>query len=168
MYPRPATPTLSAAYNGPVTTLTSSSATGNQFYFDGVAIPGATDQTYVVNSTAQLGAYNVAVTNASGCVSAPSATLTVTSSLKPLAGTSLSVYPTPTHDGHIKVELTGYRQAAELSVLNVLGQVVFTAKIPASSSTTTHPVNLSGLATGIYLLRVKTEGGLDSRRVVKE
>ena len=166
--PRPATPTLSAAYNGSTTTLTSSAATGNQFYLNGMAIAGATGQTYVANSAAQLGAYTVVVTNASGCASAPSAPLTVTSSVKPLAGTALHVYPNPTHDGNFHVELTGYRYVAELSVLNALGQAVFTATFPASVGTTTQAVNISQLPTGIYLLRVKTVGGLDTRRVVKE
>ena len=164
----PATPTISVQYNGANTTLTSSAATGNQFYLNGVAIVGATAQTYVVNGTpTQLGSYTVVATNASGCASAASSPLVVTASMKPLAGTALSVYPNPTPDGNIRVELTGYRKAAELTVLNALGQVVFAVTVPASAGTTTQPVNLTQLASGIYLLRVKTDGGLDTRRVVK-
>ncbi|MDQ2770981.1 MAG: T9SS type A sorting domain-containing protein [Bacteroidota bacterium] len=165
---RPATPTLSAQYNGPTTTLTSSSATGNQFYLNGTLITGATGQTYVVNSTAQYGPYTVVVTNANGCASLPSTTITVTSALKPLAGSSLSVFPNPTRDGKLNVELTGYRQAVELTVLNALGQLVFTGTVPASTGTTTRVVDLSQLPTGIYILRAKTEGGLDTRRLVRE
>ncbi|MFC6225967.1 beta strand repeat-containing protein [Hymenobacter artigasi] len=167
--PRPATPTISVVYNGTTTTLTSSATTGNQFFLNGVAIAGATGQTYVVNGLpAQYGSYTVTTTNANGCVSLPSTALVVTSSVKPLAGTSLSVFPNPTHDGNLKVELTGYRAPAELTVLNALGQVVFAATVPASNGTTTQAVNLTQLSTGIYILRVKTEGGLDTRRVVKD
>ena len=165
----PATPTLSVQYNGSTTTLTSSAATGNQFYLNNVAIAGATGQTYVVNGTpAQLGSYTVQTTNANGCTSLPSAPLVVTSSLKPLSGTSLSVYPNPTPDGNFRVELTGYRTAAELTVLNALGQAVFTATVPASAGTATQAVSLPQLTSGVYLLRVKTAGNLDVRRVVKE
>jgi hypothetical protein len=168
--PLPATPVLTATYNGTTTTLISSAAAGNQFYFNGASISGATDPTYVVNGTpAQLGAYSVVVTSASGCASAPSAPLVVTANQRPLAGTSMNVYPNPTPDGRFTVELAGYRKAAELSVLNVLGQVVFTSVLPAASSTTTtQTVDLGGLAAGVYVLRVKTAGGLDTRRLVKE
>ncbi|SFQ48634.1 PKD domain-containing protein [Hymenobacter arizonensis] len=167
--PRPVTPTLSAQYNGTTTTLTSSATTGNQFYQNGVAIVGATAQTYVLTgTTTQLGAYTVVTTNAAGCASSASAPITVTSSVKPLAGTSLSVYPNPTPDGHLRVELTGYRQPVALTVLNTLGQMVYTATVPAAAGTTTQAVNLTRLPAGVYILQAKTAGGLDTRRVVKE
>ena len=107
-------------------------------------------------------------TNANGCTSLSSAPLVVTSSLKPLAGTSLGVYPNPTPDGNFLVELIGYRAAAELTVFNTLGQAVFTTTVSASAGTTTQAVNLTQLTSGVYLLRVKTAGNLDVRRVVKE
>jgi pectinesterase len=80
----------------------------------------------------------------------------------------MSVYPNPTPDGRLTVELTGYRKASELTVLNALGQVVFSAAVPASNGRTAQSVNLTQLASGVYVLRVKTEGGLDTRRVVKQ
>ena len=167
--PLPPTPTLSAQFNGPVTTLTSSSATGNQFYLKGVAISGATAQSYVVNSPAQLGSYTVVVTNAAGCASAASNPLTVTSSLKPVAGTTFSVFPNPTHDGNIAVTLTGYHQAVELVVVDALGRVALRVAVPASNgSPSTQFLSLKALASGIYLLRAQTAGGLDLRRVIKE
>ncbi|MCB2409817.1 beta strand repeat-containing protein [Hymenobacter lucidus] len=165
---RPATPTLSVQYNGPTTTLTSSATTGNQFYLNNVAIPGATGQTYVVNTPAQYGSYTVVTTSSAGCASLPSLALVVSSSVKPLAGSSLSVYPNPTHDGQLTVELSGYRAATTLSVVNALGQQVFTTAVPASGGTSKQAVNLSQLPAGIYILRAATEGGIDTRRIVKE
>jgi hypothetical protein len=77
--PAPPTPTITPG--GPTTfcgggsvTLTSSSATGNQWYLNGNPIGGATNQTYVATAS---GSYTVVVT-ASGCSSAPSAPTTVT------------------------------------------------------------------------------------------
>ena len=165
----PATPTLSAAYGPTTTTLTSSAASGNQFYLNNVLIAGATGQTYVVNGTAaQLGSYTVRTTNANGCVSAASAPLVVTASRQPLAGTSLNVYPNPTPDGHLRVELTGYRTNADLTVLDALGREVFAVLVPVSGGTASQSVNLASLPAGVYLLRVQTADGLDTRRIVKE
>src|SRR5205085_7763802 len=77
--PTPATPTIGAG--GPTTfctggsvTLTSSSASGNQWSLNGSPIGGATGQTYSANAS---GNYTVVVT-ASGCSSAASAATPVT------------------------------------------------------------------------------------------
>ncbi|MGH9142246.1 MAG: beta strand repeat-containing protein, partial [Vicinamibacterales bacterium] len=77
--PTPPTPTITPG--GPTTfcaggsvTLTSSSASGNQWFLNGNPIGGATNQTYVATVA---GNYTVVVT-ASGCSSAASATTTVT------------------------------------------------------------------------------------------
>ncbi len=72
--PIPATPTITAGgavsfCAGGNVVLTSSAASGNQWYKDGAAIGGATNQTY---SASQSGSYTVKVT-AAGCSSASSA-----------------------------------------------------------------------------------------------
>jgi len=77
--PIPATPTVTPG--GPTTfcaggsvTLSSSSASGNQWYLDGNPIGGATNQQYIA---AAAGSYTVIVTTA-GCSSAPSSATAVT------------------------------------------------------------------------------------------
>ncbi len=165
--PRPAAPVLTAAYNGTTTTLTSSAATGNQFYFNGTAIAGATGTTYVVNGTvAQLGSYTVTTTNANGCVSLPSNVLIVTSNAKPLAGTSLTLFPNPTSDGKLTLQLTGYPKAVKRTVLDALGRVVMTQHVAAGQAQVN--LDLSGAATGVYLLRATTDGGTAVRRIVRQ
>jgi len=78
--PLPATPTITPG--GPTTfceggsvTLTSSNATGNQWYLNGNPIGGASDQTYPANAS---GNYTVVVTDGNNCLSAPSAATSVT------------------------------------------------------------------------------------------
>ena len=165
----PVRPIVSVQYNGPTTTLTSSAATGNQWYQNGQPVTGATAQTYVVNSAAQLGSYTVVVTNASGCSSLPSQALVVTATAQPLAGTDVRVFPNPTTDGQLTLELRGYRAAVQLSVLDATGRVVFRqALAPVGSSQQTLPLNLAHLPTGLYVLRVQTEGGTATRRIVRE
>jgi hypothetical protein len=91
--PAPATPSITPG--GPTTfcaggsvTLTSSSATGNQWYLNGNAISGATSQQYIASAA---GSYTVGVT-ASGCSSAQSAAVVV-------AFTAPSATPTVTAGG---------------------------------------------------------------------
>ncbi len=168
--PRPAAPVLTATYNGTTTTLTSSAATGNQFYLGGNIITGATGQTYVITGLpAQLGSYTVTTTNpTTGCVSLPSNVLLVTAAKAAIAGTSLKVYPNPTPTGRVTLELGGFRLATQLTVLDALGRVVSSATLPANSGTAIHTLDLSGVATGVYLLRLSNADGVESRRLVRE
>jgi uncharacterized protein YjdB len=82
----PPVPTITAS--GPTdicvgssVTLSSSSATGNQWYKDGVAISGATNQTYTINSS---GSYSVTVTNVNNCSSTAASATVVTVSAYPV------------------------------------------------------------------------------------
>jgi hypothetical protein len=91
--PIPATPTIGAG--GPTTfcaggsvTLTSSSATGNQWYLGGIAIGGATSPTYMASAS---GNYTVIVTTL-GCPSSPSAATTIT--VNPVPATPVVTAPT--------------------------------------------------------------------------
>ncbi|WP_165768396.1 T9SS type A sorting domain-containing protein [Hymenobacter amundsenii] len=163
---RTAQPTVTAQYNGTVTTLTSSAATGNQWFLNGTAIPGATNSTYVVNAAAQFGSYTVVATNTTGCASVASAALVVTSTVKPLAGTSLQLAPNPTTDGLLTLKLAGYTKAVDLTIYNAIGQPVRTLTVPAGHLE--QPLDLSELPGGVYLLKARTEGGLDVRRIVKQ
>ncbi|WP_316818893.1 gliding motility-associated C-terminal domain-containing protein, partial [Pedobacter nyackensis] len=56
-------------------TLTSSSATGNQWYKDGQIIPGAINKTYIATTSGQ---YTLIVTNTNGCSSSPAQSVKVT------------------------------------------------------------------------------------------
>ncbi|MEA2568905.1 MAG: trimeric autotransporter adhesin, partial [Acidobacteriota bacterium] len=93
--PIPATPTITPG--GPTTfctggsvTLTSSSASGNQWYLDGNPIGGATNNTY---SATAAGSYTVIVTT-SGCSSAASSATSVTVTAPPATPTITPGGPT--------------------------------------------------------------------------
>jgi hypothetical protein len=167
--PTPARPTLTATYNGTQTTLTSSAATGNQFYFNGTAIAGATGQSYVVNGSATTyGPYTVVVTNSFGCSSQPSVATVVTTARAGIAGASLLVYPNPTPTGLVTLELSGFRSATQLAVIDALGRVVRSEQLPAMAGVVTHQLNLSGMAAGVYMLRLTNADGVETRRLVRE
>ncbi|HET9503631.1 MAG TPA: T9SS type A sorting domain-containing protein, partial [Hymenobacter sp.] len=167
--PTPAQPTLTATYNGTQTTLTSSAATGNQFYFNGSPIAGATGQSYVVNGSATTyGPYTVVVTNSFGCASPASVATVVTTTRAGIAGASVRLYPNPTPNGQVTLEMSGFRSATQLAVVDALGRVVRSQALPATTGVASHGLDLSGVAPGVYLLRLTNADGVETRRLVRE
>lgn len=72
--------------------LSSSATSGNQWYFNGTAIPGATDQNY---SPTQDGTYTVIVTDNSGCSSQSAPFEVVGIGISELSDQEVLVYPNP-------------------------------------------------------------------------
>ena len=167
----PATPTLTTS-GTPATgiLLTSSAPTGNQFYLNGTAIAGATNQTYLINSGNQNGSYTVTATNAAGCSATSAAVaVTVTATASAQATPTLTLYPNPTRDGQLTLELSGYQEAVQLQVINALGQRVYETTLSGSALTQKQKLNLAPLSAGVYLLQVRTaSGSLQVRRFVRE
>src|SRR6185369_17133051 len=98
--PIPPAPSITASgattfCDGDSVTLTSSSASGNQWYLDGNPIAGATNQTYIANAS---GHYTDKVT-ASSCTSAASSALSVTVNPIPPAPAITAGGPTTFCDG---------------------------------------------------------------------
>jgi hypothetical protein len=159
----PATPTLTVTGN-PATglLLTASGGVSYQYYLNGVPVPGATNATLLLNSGMQNGSYTVVITNAIGCVSAPSTpvsvviTATASSARQPL----LLVYPNPTPADLVTVTLPA--TATELYVLDALGRAV--RHVALSARTTTVALDLTGLSAGVYVIRC---GVAATRLVVK-
>jgi len=150
-------------------TLTSSATSGNQWYRDGQLIPGATGRTYTATAN---GSYTVRVfvtSGSSSCSSAASAPQVVLSSQHSLPGTSLSVAPNPTPDGRVQVQLAGYHEAVELTLLDAVGRVLQRVQVatPAPQGST-HALDLGAQGAGMYLLQVRTANSLESRRIVRE
>ena len=165
----PATPTVTVTYPTRSTALLTSSAapagTTYQWYLGGVAIAGATSQTYTANGATAPGAYSLCIINAAGCQACTNVT-TVTATAQPLAGSSLTLFPNPTADGQLTLQLSGYAKAVQLTVVDALGRVVLTKQVAAGQAEA--KLDLSGAASGVYTLRAVTEGGTDVRRIVRQ
>jgi hypothetical protein len=149
--PIPATPTITPSgqatlCNGSVT-LSSSSATGNQWYLNGNPIGGATSQTYSATAT---GNYTVVVTT-SGCSSAASSTTTVVANPVPVLtyatpsavvfNNSLVINPATgpsdnTSVSSISVQSTG-TYTGTINVNNTTGVVSISNAAPAGTHTIT-------------------------------
>src|SRR6202044_2454411 len=174
--PPPATPTITGTLSfctGGNTTLTSSSATGNQWYNGGTAIAGATNQTLVVTAA---GTYTVIVTDpVSGCVSAASAgaTVTVNATLTSTTNTTICANLVPyiwngqslTVTGTYTANLTGAGGCDSVATLNLTVSPTL-----ASTTNTTICANLvpyiwngqSLTVTGTYTANLTGAGGCDS------
>jgi hypothetical protein len=159
--PAPATPTITQAG----TTLTSSATTGNQWLLGGTAIPGATGTTYTVTGP---GTYTLVVTNATGCASSASLPVVITGTRAQVNTSQLSIFPNPTTQDKLTLSLPGVTGAAQLTLLNAVGQQMMTEQ-----SLTLHnqPVllQLPALATGVYIVQLRMQDGtLYTRRLIRE
>ena len=154
--PSPALPVITPLPQASgIVLLTSSAPTGNQWRHNGVPIAGATGPDYAVTTAAQSGVYSVVVTDANGCVSAPSAGVPV--SVLGLAtaspGARFSLFPNPAR--HAVVVRLGAPRPAPVPVVirNAVGQLVRTLTVPAGA--TEQAIDLDGLPSGCYVVRVE-------------
>lgn len=150
----PAIPTITGNAN----TLTSSSATTYQWYLNGQIIPGATSITY---NPIVSGVYVVRITDANGCVYQYSKGFKYT---KPngIADIDLSkeieVYPNPTSDELNIKESNLLGNQFEISIFNMEGKLI-------CQKQNSYQISVSNLNQGIYMLRIKTENGIATKKI---
>lgn len=153
----PAVPTISQ--NG--TSLSSSSALGNQWFLNGSAISGATSQTY--NPT-QAGAYTVEVT-IDGC-SNTSASFVVTGISSNTLQAQVLVYPNPATSFVIcRIQSTN-KSDLLVQLINLSGQVLYQTETTVSGSQNTLQIPVADLSAGEYFLRLSNNEGSATHRVV--
>ncbi|RNI32035.1 choice-of-anchor D domain-containing protein [Rufibacter immobilis] len=157
----PAKPTISR--NGNV--LSSNVAVGNQWYFNGTALAGATQKDYMAT---QNGIYTVK-TSYGTCLTLSSDELNVTitgiaDELEEVEG--LVLYPNPT-TGQFKVEFTAdQRGDVLLALFDPIGKVISTEVLEGYRGNFSKTFNLQNRAAGIYLLKVRYGDKVTVRRVV--
>ncbi|HLP13747.1 MAG TPA: T9SS type A sorting domain-containing protein [Flavobacteriales bacterium] len=158
--PTPASPTITMSGAD----LVSSSATGNQWYLDGVLIPGATSQTYTPTAN---GTYTVVVTE-SGC-SSPSSAGTFLNNVSIVEIDNvfgLTVYPNP-NNGEFTVNFNGaMNKEFKLRLTNAIGQVVYTENLRGTGSKLSVVVKVKDVQTGMYNLTLTSEGTEVIKKVV--
>ena len=157
--PLPPTPTITPG--GPTTfctggsvTLTSSSASGNQWYLNGNPIGGATNQAFIVTAS---GDYTVIVTDVNNCVSVPSAITTVTVNPIPATPTVTLGGPTTFCAGG-SVTLTSSSASGNQWYLNgnPIGGATNQAYIAAASGDYTVIVTLLGCSSSASTITTVT------------
>ncbi len=158
--PTPSTPVITQ--NGNV--LTSSSATGNQWYHNGTAISGATGQTYTETAN---GTYTDIVTT-NGCSSTVSNTITVinTGINELTLNNSLSIYPNP-NNGIFTVSFDAASKTNyKIEITNEIGQLVFKQAIKDASGTYSQTIDISTYGKGMYLFTLTDDKNQSIKKVL--
>ncbi len=138
-----------------------------QWYFNGNVITGATNYFYVAS---QSGNYNVVATDSNGCE--VEAVINDVLTNTPLAAgfLPLAVYPNPVTDKFTIQNLKVTRgTAVEISIYNVLGEIVLTIPLPiANCQLPTCSIDVSTLVKGMYWLDISTEEKTIRSKFVKQ
>lgn len=151
-------------------TLYSGVTSGNQWYLNGVAIPGATGQYYV---PVQDGNYSVSVTVA-GCTSTSADyvyTLSVHTGVQDVnANMSVSIYPNPYYDHtEISYALTA-KSRVNIEVYNAPGEkisVLVNADQPAGNYHYVFSAKENGYGAGVYFVKITINGRSIMKRIVE-
>jgi hypothetical protein len=164
VYPLPPTPVITFTGGS----LTSSSATGNQWYLNDALIPGATDPVY---TPAVSGNYYVIVSDAvSGCPSLPSNSINfLMTGIDPSSmDGGGGVYPNPFRE---KMTISYILQEAgtvKISLFDTFGKEVRVIQDPERQSSGKHQVEMTAgnLVNGVYIVKIQTLSYTVSKKVL--
>ena len=155
----PQTATVASIAQSGNTLCTSTAGTAQWYWNDEPVIDGNTScLTDVIP-----GNYYVVVTDALGCVSAPSSTVQVISTNVADAHMSnVRIDPNPSNS---TIRISGMRaSSAWMTIMDAQGRSVKTARVGGSNAV----VDISDLGVGLYVVRLVSELGTESTRLAKE
>lgn len=134
---------------------------------NGQVIPGAFGPIYATSNLTGNDTISVRLTSGDPCASPTTAmadplvtTMTPTAVATVAGATGVSLYPNP-NEGNFTLAIQGGRSGLRtgIEVLNALGQVVYFREVIIERTDWTIPVELTDVASGIYLLRLRSEDG---------
>jgi hypothetical protein len=156
VFPVPAQPEITVEG----TLLTSSACCGNQWYFEGAPVPGATDQTYTAT---QSGEYFVVVT-LNSCSSEPSETVDVLVGIGENEAGGFSIYPNPAKDFLVCEFSTPIKKPTTIHLNDLAGKQI--RQFALNPGSTGCKLSLDGQEKGIYLMVLEIEGQRYIRKLV--
>jgi hypothetical protein len=133
-------------------------AASYQWYFNTVAIAGATDYFYVAQTG---GDYNVVATDANGCEVEAVIFNVVAGTYSIADGALVTVFPTP---GSEKLFIASSENIIQLKIIDFIGKELFSIAVNDDNAR----IDISSLAYGIYFLHIRTGQGVVLKRLIKE
>jgi hypothetical protein len=133
----------------------SNAPAGNQWYFEGTVIPGATGQSYI---PMQTGNYTCKVT-LNGCSSEVSNEIYVvmTGMENHSDDMTVALYPNPSN-GQFTIRVHSVRQEKyDLKVINNLGLSVYELKDVPGNGSTEQILDLRSVAAGVYWIVLRND-----------
>ncbi len=147
----PATPTITEGSNH---LLTSSAATGNQWYDLQGPIAGATGQTY---QPTQSGLYYTIVTHAAGCPSEPSNQISIVLGVPQSQSQILAAYPNPFSEKLTISYYLGSASKIRVFLYNALGMQVFAGEEQSQGQgRSQYTIQTANLPAGVYVCKIVT------------
>jgi hypothetical protein len=146
-------------------TLTATAGGTGQWYLNGVAIPGAINNTYAASDT---GSYNYFKTNSNGCSDSSATAFVIhadfncgTVSVSEFTKNVISVYPNPVSDN---VMVTASSQMESVVITDQHGRVVMNVSCNSKSTV----LETETLASGIYFMQIQTVDGISYEKLLKQ
>jgi len=131
--------------------LTAAAGNSWQWYFEGEAIDGATEQTYLAETS---GLYTVEIENEFNCSALSDESLVTIVGISEQSEFSFIAYPNPTFNT-LNISFSNYNENREVEMIDSRGRTVI-AKTTASGQLT--EIDLSNLSSGNYILQVFVKG----------
>jgi hypothetical protein len=145
------------------TSLNSNEVMGNQWYFEGTLISGATGQTYVATQDGYY--WDVVMLN--GCSSGESNHLQIiTTGIDSPSSAFINVYPNPNEGVFTLMITTPEQENYDIRIINSLGLKIFEMKVPDVIGTTYQTIDLGSAASGIYTVVTQSSNFYNVKKVV--
>jgi hypothetical protein len=157
---KPAKPSVTVSLVGSTATLTSSAASGNQWFLNNAVLPSATNSTYDATTA---GTYKVQVT-IDNCVSdfSNDTPVVITGDL-PTISSIITAYPNPVDDRLMIVGLE--EETRECILVDLLGR---SAILNLTKQKGGHELSVENFSSGVYLVRVQQSNAIQQIRFVKK
>lgn len=142
-----------------VDVLTSSTATSYQWFKNGLAISGATSQSYTVTGN---GTYTVQVTNGFGCKNISAGLFVIPTGIDPeVVNNLVSAFPNPVTD-FLNLNFADFGNHS-VSILDASGRIILSTEINDSKAS----LDFNAMESGIYFVKVSSPKASQILRVVK-
>jgi hypothetical protein len=146
-------------------TLISSAPAGNQWYFMGVIIPGATSQTYVAPDQGEY--WDIVTLN--GCSSDTSNHIFLVVGISHIGSGSFAVYPVPNEGQFIASMTSSSKEFFTISVYNDFGVKIFEKTNIEVKGIVSQPIDLRPISDGVYSVVFRSiQGQLVKRIIVRK